>query len=64
MIDYLKASYTEFTKNVEFPKWNDLQSSTTVVAVSTILLAIFLFAVDRLFNFSLLNIYKALISLK
>ncbi len=64
MLDYIKSSYREFSKNVEFPKWSDLQSSTTVVAVTTILLAIFLFAVDRLFNFSVLNFYKMLIGFK
>ena len=65
MLEYLKASYREFSKNVEFPKWADLQSSSTVVAVTTILLAVFLFAVDRVFSYSVSNIiYKTLISLK
>jgi len=63
-INYIKDCYNEFRYKVEFPKWNDLQQSTTVVAIATIILAIFLLAVDRFFNFSILNIYKFLISLK
>ncbi|AFR34966.1 hypothetical protein B739_0362 [Riemerella anatipestifer RA-CH-1] len=41
----------------------DLQSSTTVVAVSTLILALFTFGVDTLFSRSINNLFSLLINL-
>ena len=49
-VNFLKGSYSEFKDKVEWPKWPDLQSSTIVVTIATVLLAIFLFGVDTLFS--------------
>ena len=46
LVDFLKGSYTEFKDKVEWPKWPDLQSSTIVVTISTVILALFTFGVD------------------
>jgi preprotein translocase subunit SecE len=55
LINFLKGSYTEFKDKVEWPKWPDLQSSTIVVAVATIILALFTFGVDSLFSVTIKN---------
>ena len=62
-VDFIKGSYTEFKDKVEWPKWPDLQSSTIVVAVATVLLSIFTFGVDELFSKAISNIIGMLINL-
>lgn len=56
LINFLKDSYLEFRYKVEWPKWADLQSSTIVVAVATVILALFTFGVDSLFSTAIKNI--------
>ncbi|AIH01976.1 preprotein translocase subunit SecE [Riemerella anatipestifer] len=63
LVSFLKDSYVEFKDKVEWPKWMDLQSSTTVVAVSTLILALFTFGVDTLFSRSINNLFSLLINL-
>ncbi|MDY3548115.1 preprotein translocase subunit SecE [Riemerella anatipestifer] len=63
LVSFLKDSYIEFKDKVEWPKWLDLQSSTTVVAVSTLILALFTFGVDTLFSRSINNLFSLLINL-
>ena len=61
LISFLKDSFIEFKDKVEWPKWPQLQSSTTVVAIATILLAVFTFGIDTLFSEAIKNIYTLLI---
>lgn len=56
LINFIKDSYSEFRYKVEWPKWPELQSSTVVVAVATIILALFTFGVDSLFSTAIKNI--------
>ena len=63
LIDFIKGSYTEFKDKVEWPKWPDLQSSTIVVTISTVILALFTFGVDSLFSKSIANLITILINL-
>lgn len=63
LVDFLKGSYTEFKDKVEWPKWSDLQSSTIVVTISTVLLALFTFGVDSLFSKSIANLLTIFINL-
>ncbi|MBU8882681.1 preprotein translocase subunit SecE [Flavobacteriaceae bacterium JJC] len=63
LVDFLKGSYTEFKDRVEWPKLPDLQSSTIVVTISTVLLALFTFGVDSLFSKSIANILTIFINL-
>ncbi|QDP85742.1 preprotein translocase subunit SecE [Chryseobacterium sp. SNU WT5] len=63
LVDFIKGSYIEFKDKVEWPKWPELQSSTIVVTVSTVLLAIFVFGVDSLFSKSIANILSLFINL-
>jgi preprotein translocase subunit SecE len=63
LVEFLKGSYTEFTTKVEWPKWPELQSSTTVVAVTSVLLALFTFGVDSVFSTTIKNVVGSLINL-
>ncbi len=63
LADFIKGSYTEFKDKVEWPKWPELQSSTIVVTIATIILAIFVFGVDSLFSKSIANVLAILINL-
>ncbi|MFC6269633.1 preprotein translocase subunit SecE [Frigoriflavimonas asaccharolytica] len=63
LVDFVKGSYVEFTEKVEWPKWDELRSSTVVVTVGTIILAIFLFGVDELFSKAIKNMIQILVNL-
>ncbi len=63
LVDFLKGSYTEFKDKVEWPKWPDLQSSTIVVTIATVILALFTFGVDSLFSKSIANLITIFINL-
>ena len=63
LVDFLKGSYTEFKDKVEWPKWADLQSSTVVVSVTTVILALFTFGVDSLFSITIKNFIATFINL-
>jgi len=63
LVDFLKGSYTEFKDKVEWPKWPDLQSSTIVVTIATVILALFTFGVDSLFSKSIANLLTIFINL-
>lgn len=43
---YLKESYNELVQNVTWPSWQNLQESTVVVLVSTLLIALVIFLMD------------------
>ena len=49
-ISFVKDSFLEFREKVEWLKWKELQSSAIIVAVSTLVLALFTFGVDSLFS--------------
>ena len=61
--ELIKGSYNEFKNKVEWPKWADLQSSTIVVTIGTVLMALFTFGVDTVFSKALTNILSMLINL-
>jgi preprotein translocase subunit SecE len=63
LVNFVKGSYLEFTQKVEWPKWDELRSSTIVVSVATIILAIFLFGVDEIFSKAIRNIIQILVNL-
>jgi preprotein translocase subunit SecE len=63
LVDFLKGSYTEFSSKVEWPKWADLQSSTIIVTISTVVLALFVFGVDSAFSKSISNILSLFINM-
>ncbi|MCD9853585.1 MULTISPECIES: preprotein translocase subunit SecE [Epilithonimonas] len=63
LVEFLKGSYTEFKDKVEWPKWADLQSSTIVVSITTVILALFTFGVDSLFSVTIKNFIATFINM-
>lgn len=63
VINFIRESFIEFKDKVEWPKWSELQKSVTIVAISTLILALFTFGVDTTFSISIKNIYSFFIEL-
>jgi preprotein translocase subunit SecE len=47
---YIKESYNELLNKVTWPTWSNLQSSTIVVIVASILLALVILLMDTISN--------------
>lgn len=46
LILYIKESYNELINKVTWPTWSNLQSSTVVVLVASLILALLIFVMD------------------
>ena len=55
-VTYIKESYDELMNKVSWPSWSELQSSSIVVAIATIIIALIIYAMDSLFS-NVLNIF-------
>ena len=56
-INYLKESYAELTKKVSWPTWDKLQNSAIVVMVASAILAVGIFAIDKVIETAMKLIY-------
>jgi len=57
---YLKESYQELTEKVTWPSWLQLQQSTTIVIVATLVITFIVLIMDLAFSKGLDFIYKQL----
>ena len=48
---YLQETYNELIHKVSWPSWADLQSSSIVVMVASLIIALVVFAMDGSFDF-------------
>jgi len=55
---YLKDTYNEFVYKTTWPTFSDLQKSTVLVSVATIIFALIIFGMDKSLSLILENIYK------
>ena len=53
----VKESFVELTKKTAWPSWDKLQSSTILVMVTTVLLAVVLWLIDLAFQSLMSLIY-------
>ena len=60
MFDYFKESYNELVNKVTWPTFAQLQSSTIVVMVASVIFAIVVLAMDLSFENLMGAIYKTL----
>ena len=60
MFNYFKESYNELVHKVTWPTFSQLQNSTVVVMVASLLFAIVVLAMDLSFENIMAAIYKAL----
>ena len=63
MFNYIKESYNELVNKVSWPSFSQLQSSTVVVMVASLLFAIVVLAMDLGFENIMAAIYKTLSNL-
>ncbi len=47
---YIKSSYDELINKVSWPSWADLQSSSVVVAIASLIIALIIYIMDRVFS--------------
>lgn len=57
---YIKNSYKELVEKVSWPSFSQLQSSTIVVMVASVIFAIVVLAMDMSFENIMAGIYKFL----
>ncbi|GLR19438.1 preprotein translocase subunit SecE [Portibacter lacus] len=59
LVLYVKESYNELVHKVTWPSWPSLLSSTRLVLVASVIIALIIFVMDLVFNGLLLqNLYK------
>ncbi|HRO86365.1 MAG TPA: preprotein translocase subunit SecE [Niabella sp.] len=61
-LQHLKDSYKELVNKVTWPDWEQLQQSTMIVLVATIILAVILWLMDFIAGGALNFLYKMLYS--
>ncbi|MEE4215552.1 MAG: preprotein translocase subunit SecE [Bacteroidales bacterium] len=57
---YIKESFTELIHKVTWPTWNDLQSSTTVVMIASLIIALVVWFMDYAFDNVMSLVYRLL----
>ena len=50
IITYIEESYNELVNKVSWPTWAELQNSTRIVAVASIIIALMIFVMDFVFG--------------
>ena len=56
MISYLKEAFSELLNKVTWPSWSDLQNSSIVVAIATLIIALVTYLLDTTFS-NVLDLY-------
>ena len=60
IVNYIKASYKELVEKVSWPSFPELQSSTIVVMIASLLFAIVVLVMDVTFENVMESIYSLL----
>jgi preprotein translocase subunit SecE len=55
---YFRESYHELVHKVSWPTWQELQSSTMVVLIATVVITLVVWGMDTLSNLALTQYYK------
>ncbi|MDR1738378.1 MAG: preprotein translocase subunit SecE [Candidatus Symbiothrix sp.] len=58
IVSYIKECYNELVYKVSWPSRQELSSSTIVVMVASLILAVIVFAIDKSFEGIVSNFYK------
>ena len=58
---YIKESYDELMNKVSWSSWSELQSSSIVVAIATIIIALIIYIMDSAFS-NLMKLFYGLFS--
>jgi len=58
---YIKESYDELINKVSWPTWSELQSSSIVVAIATVIIALIIYVMDSAFS-NVMNLFYSFFS--
>lgn len=58
IITYIEESYQELLHKVTWPTWNELQSTSIVVLVASLLFALSIFVMDYTFGINMKNMWS------
>lgn len=56
---YFQESYEELVNKTSWPSWADLQKTSVLVAVSSVIIALVIFGMDKVISTVLETIYNA-----
>ena len=60
IITYIEESYQELIHKVTWPTWNELQSTSIVVLVASLMFALSIFVMDYVFGINVGNTWAGL----
>jgi len=60
-VSYIKSSYDELINKVSWPTWSELQSSSIVVAIASMIIALIIYIMDSVFS-NVLNLFYSFFS--
>jgi preprotein translocase subunit SecE len=55
---YLQEVYDEMSDKVTWPSWNELQSSAIVVSIASVIIALIVYSMDKVFSELLKVLYN------
>ena len=50
IVAYIKDSFDELLHKVTWPTWEELQNSSVVVAIASLIIALIIFGMDQVFS--------------
>ncbi|MDC1063632.1 preprotein translocase subunit SecE [Flavobacteriales bacterium] len=59
LVASIKESYNELINKVSWPTWSELQNSSIVVAIATVIIALIIYFMDSIFS-NLMKIFYSL----
>jgi len=58
ILNYIKECYDELMHKVSWPSWSELQNSSIVVSIASLIIAVVIYMMDISFQTILENFYK------
>ena len=62
IVAYIKDSFDELLHKVTWPTWEELQNSSVVVAIASLIIALIIFVMDQVFSKLMSFFYEEIIS--
>ncbi len=59
IVAYIKGSFDELLNKVTWPTWEELQNSSVVVAIASLIIALIIFLMDQVFS-KLMEVFYSL----
>ena len=61
IVGIIKESYNELINKVSWPTWSELQNSSIVVAIATVIIALIIYFMDSIFS-NLMKVFYSFFS--